>query len=93
MPTDEQRAADTAVREAVDRAVRAYHLIPEDASIVDFVVVVEAIRIRPDGEDVGHDEFRALLYRDGMVRTSVALGLLHQATRMIDAAVDEDPTE
>jgi hypothetical protein len=88
--TPEQRGADRALLEAVERSVRAYGLIPDDSTLVDFVIVVEALRYH--GDDV-HDEFRGLLYREGVVRTSVALGLLHLGTTMIDEMVRNNPID
>lgn len=90
MSTDEQQAADAAVREAIERAVRAYELIPPDATMVDFVVIVEGMRYHSDAVEVDErDEFRAVLYRDGVAHTSVALDLLDLARIMIrDPAID-----
>lgn len=92
MPTADQRAADTAVREAIEQAVRAYGLIPPDATMVDFVIVIEGLRYRDNAEDE-HDEFRALLYREGIARTSVALGLLDLGRVMIHDDIRAHPLE
>ena len=92
MLTEEQRAADAAVRDAIERAVRAYELLPDDATMVDFVVVVEGLRYHADDSE-GHDEFRALLYREGVARTSVALGLLKLGQEMIHDTVRDNPVD
>lgn len=86
MKTDEQKAADAALREAVAASCRAYDLVPADATIVDFVGVVEALRYGNDDPD-DMDEFRALLYQDGMMRSSTAVGLLGLGRAMMVEAI------
>lgn len=72
--TPEQKAADTALEEAVQQVVRAYPTVLQPGStVVEYLVAIEGIRYDEDGNsltDVG------VAFRDGHCRLTTALGLL-----------------
>lgn len=72
--TPEQRDADTALADAVQRCAEAYGWVGSGATLADFVVVLESTRYGED-PDV-FEEFHSVLYRDGQTRRTVAVGLL-----------------
>lgn len=86
--TPEQRAADSRLDDAIQACAEQYGFVPAGAQLVDYVVVLEAVRYDADPDEF--DEFRGLLYRAGATRTTVALGLLRLGERMVgDEALDQ----
>lgn len=86
--TPEQRAADSRLDDAIQACAEQYGFVPTGAQLVDYVVVLEAVRYDADPDEF--DEFRGLLYRAGATRTTVALGLLRLGERMVgDEALDQ----
>lgn len=72
--SQDKARADAALIEAIEGAVRAYKVLSPDALVIDFVVVVEGQRYQ-EGEDIPREQ-KALLFKNGFARTSVAVGLL-----------------
>lgn len=94
--TPEQRAADSALSDAVQRAAEAYGFLIEGATIADFVIVLETVRYTEDPDEF--EEFRGVLLRDGATRRTVAVGLLDlgkdlllSELRAAEAAEGDDP--
>jgi hypothetical protein len=86
--TPEQRAADVAIEEAVMQVVQAYDLL-DDATMVDFVGVVEGVKFDDDGElDAEHF---GLVFRNGAARSTVALGLLEKGRDLLLNGERVDP--
>lgn len=79
--TAEQAAANEALQAAIDRAVRAHGIFPENAVTLDFVVSVEAASIDDNG-DYG-EEFFGMLFPSGNTRTTIALGLLEKSKSLL----------
>jgi hypothetical protein len=85
--TPEQRAADAQLEAAVAAASKALGFPPDDGfTITEFVVAVEAVKFNPD-DDSEFEEYHHVLYQGGTTRSTVALGLLGLAMRMVEDGV------
>lgn len=74
--TDEQRAADDALHEAIQAVARAYCL-PDDAFITDWIVVGHALRASEEGDR--HHDFTLLPENGIRANQSMGIGLLRTA--------------
>lgn len=81
MLTAEQKAANAALTEAVERDVRAYDLVDRSAVLVDFMVIFEGLVFDDDGEV--SEEHYGICYRDGNTRSVVVLGLIEKGRQLI----------
>jgi len=88
--TPEQLAADTAIEAAIAQAVEAYELL-SDATMVDFIAVVEGIEFDDDGE-LSAEHF-GLVFRNGVARSTVALGLLDKGRDLLLNGERYEPDE
>lgn len=68
--TPEQRTADNALEDAIQKVIKVYELMPEDALLIDFLVILEGVDM--NDETSAH---YAQLMRNGNMRTTVALGM------------------
>lgn len=74
--TEEQRAGDAALTEAIHRVALAYDL-PRDAFITDWVVVGHALRADDDGDR--HHDFTLLPENGVRMSQHLGIGLLRTA--------------
>lgn len=71
-----QKHADRQLDEALARTIEAYEFAPKGSILIDYILVCETIT--PEVDDDGETD-RAnftLAFRNGMIRASVAYGLL-----------------
>ena len=79
--TADQVAANEALRAAVDQAVRAFEIFPDNAVTLDFVVSVEAASVDDEGDY--DEEFFGLLFPGGNTRSVIAVGLLEKGKALL----------
>jgi hypothetical protein len=81
--TSEQKDADYALEEAIKAAMKAYNVPAPGFFMVDFIVAIELMKMdMTDADGAPHGDV-GLLFRQGQVRATVALGLLTQASDIL----------
>jgi len=86
MKTLAQGQADKQLEEAVARTIKAYGLLPDGHNVIEFLVVVEGMAISAEDEDGVMPESLGLAFRNGVVRTSVAKGLIQMASEALTSS-------
>ena len=84
--------ADKQLEEAIRRTVDAYGLLPTGHTAIEHVTIIEGMAIAQEDADGVMPESIALAFRNGVVRTSVAKGLLQMASEALTSqyAREED---
>jgi hypothetical protein len=83
MKTLAQQHADRQLEEAIRRTCEAYELLPPGHDMIEHMTIIEGMA-RPEEDDDGvMPESIALAFRNGVVRTSVAKGLVAMASEAL----------
>jgi hypothetical protein len=78
--TPEQLAADKALTDAIEQALHAYNVVEPGDVIQEYVVVVATESLDAEGDS---DNGMCMLFREGRVHSSRAIGLLEDAKLQI----------
>lgn len=76
--TPEQIKADAMLEEAVQAAVRAYDLTPQNSMITDYMVLGEAAQFLEDGDNTCE---LFIAFRNGHCRLTTVMGLMNLGER------------
>jgi hypothetical protein len=78
-----QMQADKQLEEAVRRTIHAYKLLPPGHNMIEHLTIIEGMAISEEDDDGVMPESIAIAFRNGVVRTSVAKGLVAMASEAL----------
>lgn len=88
-----QKQADKQLEDAVKRTIEAYNLFPEGHAPIEHLTIIEGLSIAEEDEDGVMPESIALAFRNGVVRTSVAKGLIQMASEALTSNYAREENE